>query len=211
MTNPHAEIERELQKEVEGEVRFDAYTKVLYSTDASIYQIEPIGVVIPKHKQDVAMAVRLAAKHGLPILPRGGGTSLSGQTVGHAIHLDFSKYMNEVLEFNAEEQWVRLQPGLVQDVLNAYLRPKGFLLGPDTASSSRATLGGMMGNNSAGARSVLYGKTIDHVLEMEVVLSSGERAYFGPNQPQELATRMKGEHLESRLYRDVHALALQHK
>jgi FAD/FMN-containing dehydrogenase len=124
---------------------------------------------------------------------------LSGQTVGHAIHLDFSKYMNEVLEFNAEERWVRLQPGLVQDVLNAFLRPKGFLLGPDTASSSRATLGGMMGNNSAGARSVLYGKTIDHVLEMTVVLSNGEEARFSPAQPQELAARMKGDRLESRL------------
>jgi len=89
MTDSHLDIERELQREIEGEVRFDAYTKALYSTDASIYQIEPIGVVIPKHKQDVATAVRLAAKHGLPILPRGGGTSLSGQTVGHAIHLDF--------------------------------------------------------------------------------------------------------------------------
>src|SRR5439155_26630070 len=97
VTNSHTDIERALQKEIEGEVRFDAYTKVLYSTDASIYQIEPIGVVIPKHKQDVEAAVRLAAKHGLPILPSGGGTSLSGQTVGHAIHLDFSKYMNELL------------------------------------------------------------------------------------------------------------------
>jgi len=211
MTDSHLDIERELQKEIEGEVRFDAYTKALYSTDASIYQIEPIGVVIPKHKQDVATAVRLAAKHGLPILPRGGGTSLSGQTVGHAIHLDFSKYMNEVLEFNAEERWVRLQPGLVQDVLNAFLRPKGFLLGPDTASSSRATLGGMMGNNSAGARSVLYGKTIDHVLEMTVVLSDGEEARFSAAQPQELAARMKGDRLETRLYREVQALAQQHR
>jgi FAD/FMN-containing dehydrogenase/Fe-S oxidoreductase len=211
MTNPHTDIERELQKEIEGEVRFDSYTKALYSTDASIYQIEPIGVVIPKHKQDVATAVRLAVKHGLPILPRGGGTSLSGQTVGHAIHLDFSKYMNEVLEFNAEERWVRLQPGLVQDVLNAFLRPKGFLLGPDTASSSRATLGGMMGNNSAGARSVLYGKTIDHVLEMTVVLSNGEEAKFSPAQPRELAARMKGDRLENRLYREVEALAQQHR
>ena len=211
MTNPHTDIERELQKEIEGEVRFDAYTKVLYSTDASIYQMEPIGVVIPKHKQDVATALKLAAKHLLPILPRGGGTSLSGQTVGHAIHLDFSKYMNEVLEFNAEERWVRLQPGLVQDVLNAYLRPKGFLLGPDTASSSRATLGGMMGNNSAGARSVIYGKTIDHVLEMNVVLSNGDEARFGPATPQELAARMVGDRLENRLYREVHTLAQEHR
>src|SRR5262245_48363152 len=200
MTNSNAEIEHELQKEIEGEVRFDAYTKALYSTDASIYQIEPIGVVIPKHKQDVSAAVRLAVKHGLPILPRGGGTSLSGQTVGHAIHLDFSKYMNQVLEFNPEERWVRLQPGLVQDVLNGFLRPKGFLLGPDTASSSRATLGGMMGNNSAGARSVIYGKTIDHVLEMTVVLSNGEEARFNPAPPQELAARMVGDGLENRLF-----------
>jgi FAD/FMN-containing dehydrogenase len=109
----HAEIERELNKEIEGEVRFDPYSKILYSTDASIYQIEPIGVVIPKHKHDVATTVRLAAKHGLPILPRGGGTSLSGQTVGHAIHLDFSKFMNQILEFNGEEGWVRVHPGVV--------------------------------------------------------------------------------------------------
>lgn len=211
MSNSHIEIQKELQKEIEGEVRFDAYTRVLYSTDASIYQIEPIGVVIPRHRQDVVAAVRLAAKHGLPILPRGGGTSLSGQTVGRAIHLDFSKYMNGVLEFNAEERWVRLQPGLVQDVLNAYLRPKGFLLGPDTASSSRATLGGMMGNNSAGARSVLYGKTIDHVLEMKVVLSDGEEAHFEALSPQELAGRIKGDRLENRLYRNVHALAAEHR
>src|SRR4029453_6388639 len=206
MTDSHLDIERELQKEIQGEVRFDAYTKALYSTDASIYQIEPIGVVIPKHKQDVATAVQLAAKHGLPILPRGGGTSLSGQTVGHAIHLDFSKYMNEVLEFNAEERWVRLQPGLVQDVLNGFLRPKGFLLGPDTASSSRATLGGMMGNNSAGARSILYGKTIDHVLEMTVVLSDGEEAVFGPLGLKQLGDKMQGDRLENRLYREIRAL-----
>src|SRR5262245_48252420 len=204
MTNSHTDIERELQKQIEGQVRSSAYTKLLYSTDASIYQIEPLGVIIPKHKQDVAAAVKLAAKHRLPILPRGGGTSLSGQTVGHAIHLDFSKYMNEVLEFNSEERWVRLQPGLVQDVLNAYLRPKGFLLGPDTASSSRATLGGMMGNNSAGARSVIYGKTIDHVLEMDVVLSNGDEARFGPATPQQIAAHMVGDRLENRLYREVH-------
>jgi FAD/FMN-containing dehydrogenase/Fe-S oxidoreductase len=207
----HSEIERELQKEIEGEVRFDPYSKILYSTDASIYQIEPIGVVIPKHKHDVAATVKLAAKHGLPLLPRGGGTSLSGQTVGHAIHLDFSKFMNQILEFNGEEGWVRVQPGVVQDELNAYLRPKGFLLGPDTASSSRATLGGMMGNNSAGARSILYGKTIDHVLEMTVVLSDGEEAVFGPLDSNQLAGRTQGERLENRLYREIRALAEQHR
>ncbi len=192
-------------------MRFDAYTKVLYSTDASIYQIEPIGVVIPKHKQDVLATVRLAAKYGLPVLPRGGGTSLSGQTVGHAVVLDFSKHMNQVLEFSGEESWVRLQPGVVQEELNAYLRPQGFLLGPDTASSNRATLGGMMGNNSAGARSVLYGKTIDHVLEMDVVLSNGEEAHFSSVRPQELQTRINGERLENQIYREIYSLAGEHR
>lgn len=211
MTSLPAEIEHELRKEIEGEVRFDPYSKVLYSTDASIYQIEPIGVVIPKHNRDVLAAVRMAANHRLPILPRGGGTSLSGQTVGHAIHLDFSKYMNQILEFNGEEGWVRLQPGVVQDELNAYLRPKGFLLGPDTASSSRATLGGMMGNNSAGARSILYGKTIDHVLEMKVVLSNGDEAFFSPLNEQELAGKMEGERLENHIYREIQALARRHR
>src|SRR2546427_329544 len=108
------DLEAELRKEIRGEVRFDAYSKVLYSTDASIYQIEPIGVVVPRDRDDVAAAVRLAARYGVPVLPRGGGTSLSGQTVGHAIQIDFAKYMNRVLELNTEEQWVRLEPGVVQ-------------------------------------------------------------------------------------------------
>ncbi|MBI3697873.1 MAG: FAD-binding oxidoreductase, partial [Acidobacteria bacterium] len=141
MNSATRDLEAELRKAVEGEVRFDAYSKILYSTDASIYQIEPIGVVVPRHRDDVAAVVRLAARYGVPILPRGGGTSLSGQTVGHAIHIDFSKYMNGVLELNTEEQWARVQPGLVQDHFNSYLRPHGFGFGPDTSSSNRATLG----------------------------------------------------------------------
>ena len=207
----HQEIEYQLKKGIEGEVRFDAYSKILYSTDASIYQIEPIGVVIPRYTQDTLATVKLAARYGFPILPRGGGTSLSGQTVGHAIHLDFSKYLNRVLEFNPEEGYVRVEPGVVQDELNAYLRPHGFLLGPDTASSSRATLGGMIGNNSAGAHSILYGKTIDHVLEMKVVLSNGDEALFGPVPREVLAGRMKGERLESQLYRRIQALAEENR
>jgi FAD/FMN-containing dehydrogenase len=211
MTPVHTDIEQTLRKEVEGEVRFDPYSRALYSTDASIYQIDPIGVVIPKHKQDVLAAVRLAGRHTLPILARGGGTSLSGQTVGHAIHLDFSKYMNRVLEFNREEGWVRVEPGVVQDELNAYLCPHGFLLGPDTASSSRATLGGMIGNNSAGAHSILYGKTIDHILELNVVLSNGDEAVFKPLDSAMLLEQSRGSRLENRIYREVQALAIDHR
>jgi FAD/FMN-containing dehydrogenase/Fe-S oxidoreductase len=191
---------------VRGEVRFDPYAKILYSTDASIYQIEPIGVVIPRDRDDVAAAVGLAMRHGVPVLPRGGGTSLSGQTVGAAIQIDFAKYMNRVLELNPEEQWVRVEPGLVQDQLNAYLRPHGFGFGPDTSSSNRATLGGMCGNNSAGSHSVVYGKTIDHTLELDVVLSDGTEARFGPVTADRLEQLARGERLENSLYREVRAL-----
>ncbi|MBI3667450.1 MAG: FAD-binding protein [Acidobacteria bacterium] len=206
MNSDTQDLEAELRKEIEGEVRFDAYSKVLYSTDASIYQIEPIGVVIPRSREDVVAAVRVAARRGVPILPRGGGTSLSGQTVGHAIHIDFSKYMNRVLELCVEEQWVRVQPGVVQDELNAFLRPHGFGFGPDTSSSNRATLGGMVGNNSAGSHSILYGKTIDHTLELNVALSDGSGARFGPVTPDRLEQLAKGEGLENLLYREARAL-----
>jgi FAD/FMN-containing dehydrogenase/Fe-S oxidoreductase len=206
MSTALRDLEAELRKVVRGEVRFDAYSKVLYSTDASIYQIEPIGVVVPRDRDDVAATVCLAMRYGLPVLPRGGGTSLSGQTVGHAIQIDFAKYMHRVLELNKEEQWVRIEPGVVQDQLNAWLRPHGFGFGPDTSSSNRATLGGMCGNNSAGSHSVVYGKTIDHTLELDVVLSDGSEARFAAVTPERLEQLAQGDRLENRLYREVREL-----
>ncbi len=200
------DLEAELRKALRGEVRFDAYSKVLYSTDASIYQIEPLGVVIPRDRDDVAAAVALAMKYGVPVLPRGGGTSLSGQTVGQAIQIDFAKYMHRVLELNTEEHWVRVEPGLVQDQLNVYLRPHGFGFGPDTSSSNRATLGGMCGNNSAGSHSVVYGKTIDHTLELDVVLSDGSEARLAAVTPDRLEQLARGDRLENRLYREIREL-----
>ena len=197
------DLAEQFRKEVQGEVRFDAYSKILYSTDASVWQMEPIGVVIPRNADDVAAVGRIAARNRVPILPRGGATSLSGQTVGHAVHIDFAKYMNRVLELNTEEQWVRVQPGVVQDQLNSYLRPKGFQLGPDTSSSSRATLGGMMGNNSAGSHSILHGKMIDHVLAINTVLSDGSLATFSAVNNGRLESLTRGDSLESRLYRGL--------
>src|SRR3990167_9199666 len=175
----YEEIASALEKRVEGEVRFDKYSRILYSTDASMYEIEPIGVVIPRHKGDVQAVIETANRHGAAILPRGGGTSLAGQTVGHAIVLDFSKYMNRVLEVNQEELWCRVEPGLVQDELNAHVRPLGLLFGPDTSTSNRATLGGMIGNNSGGAHSIAYGLTVEHVIELTALLADGSRAVFG--------------------------------
>jgi FAD/FMN-containing dehydrogenase/Fe-S oxidoreductase len=197
------ELADELRTLVEGEARFDPYSKVLYSTDASIYQIEPIGVVIPKHRGDVQRTVQFAARHKLPVLPRGGGTSLSGQAVGEAIHLDFSKHMRRIVDWNAEEGWVRLEAGVIQDQLNAFLKPHGFGFGPDTSSSSRVTLGGMIGNNSAGSHSILYGKTIDHVIEVNVVLADGSEAVFRPLPAEEAERRAAGAGLEGAIYREI--------
>src|SRR6185369_12429491 len=163
-----------LKKRISGEVRFDKVSRFLYSTDASIYEIEPLGVVIPLTHEDVFAAMEITRDFDVPLLPRGGGTSLAGQTVGEAVVVDMSKYLNRVLEVNTEERWAMVEPGVVQEQLNLHLKPTGYLFGPDTSTANRATIGGMMGNNSAGSHSIIYGKTIDHVLEMDVILASGE-------------------------------------
>ena len=205
------EIEAELKKRIEGEIRFDRYSRLLYSTDASIYQIEPIGVVVPRHKADVQAAIEIANKLGVTILPRGGGTSLAGQAVGHSVVLDFSKYMQNVLEVNQEELWCRVQPGLVQDELNAHVRGMGLQFGPDTSTSNRATIGGMIGNNSSGAHSLTYGKTLDHVLELRVLLSDGSEVVLKDLSPDMIESKSRVDSIEGRAYREVFRLASQHK
>ena len=205
------EIEAELKTRVEGDIHFDKYSRLLYSTDASIYQIEPIGVVVPRHTGDVQAVIEIANRLGVSVLPRGGGTSLAGQTVGHSIVLDFSKYMQNVLEVNHEELWCRVQPGLVQDELNAYVRPIALQFGPDTSTSNRATIGGMIGNNSAGAHSLTYGKTLDHVLDLTVLLSDGSQVVLKDLAPQEVDRKSRADTIEGRAYREVFRLAQQNK
>src|SRR5262249_52095279 len=156
-------------------------------------------------------AIEIANRFAVPILPRGGGTALAGQTVGHAIVLDFSKYMNRVLEVNQEELWCRVQPGLVQDELNAHVRSQGLLFGPDTSTSNRATIGGMIGNNSAGAHSLAYGKTLDHVIELTVYLSDGSEVVLKALSPEELARKTKGDGTEARACGEVQKLAEKHR
>ena len=211
MERDYREIEAELKKRVEGDIYFDRYSRLLYSTDASIYQIEPIGVVVPRHKGDVQAVVELANKFNVPVLPRGGGTSLAGQTVGHALVLDFSKYMQNVLEVNQEELWCRVQPGLVQDELNAYVRSMGLQFGPDTSTSNRATIGGMIGNNSAGAHSLTYGKTLDHVIELTVLLSDGSEVVLKELSSDALEGKSQADSLEGRVHREVARLAQEHR
>ena len=167
-----------LRERIQGEVRFDRASRLMYSTDASIYEIEPIGVVIPRTPEDVFAIVETAKEFEVPLLPRGGGTSLAGQTVGRALVIDTSKHLNRVLEVNTEEGWAWVEPGVVQEQFNRHLHPLGYLFGPDTSTANRATIGGMIGNNSAGSHSILYGKTVDHVVEVDAILASGERKTF---------------------------------
>ncbi|MEZ4770985.1 MAG: FAD-linked oxidase C-terminal domain-containing protein [Caldilineales bacterium] len=171
-------LDADLRRAGVQDVRFDAASRVLYSTDASLYQIEPIGVVIPRSVEEIVAAITVCASHRVPILPRGGGTSLAGQTVGRAVVLDTSRHLTQVLEINAAERWIRCQPGLVLDRLNAAARPFGLMLGPDPASGSRATVGGTVGNNGTGAHSILYGMIADNVLAVRAVLNDGREATF---------------------------------
>ena len=204
-------LARHLRKHLAGEVRFDLASRRLYSTDASIYQIEPLGVVVPKSAEDIVVAVQVAAEMHVPITPRGGGTSLSGQSIGPGVVLDCSKYLNNVLDIDAAGRTARVQPGVVLDQLNRALAPHNLLFGPEVSTSSRANLGGMMGNNSAGSRSIVYGKTIDHVRRLDVVLGDGSRASFGPVTADEWDRRAEAPTLEGRAYRQVREIVRRNR
>ena len=175
-------------------MRFDRVSRALYATDASVYRIEPLGVVVPRTRDDVVRTVEIAARHHVSITARGGGTSQAGQAIGAGLQLDTSKYLNRILEVNAAERWAWIEPGVVLDELNAHLRPHGLRFAPDISTASRATVGGMIANNSSGARSVLYGKTIDHVLEQHVVLADGSTAHFRPLDAVALEAGLRRRH-----------------
>ncbi|WP_149277186.1 FAD-binding and (Fe-S)-binding domain-containing protein [Pareuzebyella sediminis] len=189
-----------LKKDIKGDVLVDDYSLGMYATDASIYQITPVAIVLPRDGEDVKKAIAVARAHKITILPRGAGTSLAGQTVGKSMVLDFSKYMNAVLEINENEKWVRVQPGLARDDLNAALKPYGLHFAPDPATSSRATIGGMVGNNSSGTKSILYGKTVDHVLQASVVLADGTEMYLKNCSPEEYRKKASQPNREGEIH-----------
>jgi FAD/FMN-containing dehydrogenase/Fe-S oxidoreductase len=201
-------VEQALKDSIAGEVRFDRISRALYSTDASVYQIEPKGVIVPRTRDDVVRVVQVAAEYRTPITARGGGTSQAGQAIGAGLILDTSKYLNRILEVNAGELWARVQPGVVLDDLNAHLKPLGLRFAPDLSSSSRATVGGMMANNSSGARSIVYGKTIDHVLDQHAVLADGRVAHLRPLPASELHAIVAGDSIEARACRAIPELAI---
>ena len=201
-------LRRALQAQIQGEVRVDRVSRALYSTDASVYRIEPLAVVLPRTREDLVRVVQICGQYRCPLTMRGGGTSQSGQAIGEGVVVDTSKYLNRLIEVNVEQRWARVEPGIVLDVLNAELRPHGLRFAPDVSTASRATVGGMMANNSSGARSVLYGKTIDHVLEQEVVLSDGSVVQFGPRPADYQPPHGT---LEAACYAQVRTLATAHR
>jgi FAD/FMN-containing dehydrogenase/Fe-S oxidoreductase len=172
-------LAQRLKRELEGEVLFDAASRGRYSTDASIYQIEPIGVVVPKTERDAQIALQIAVEEGIPVLPRGGGTSQCGQTVGAALVIDNSKYLNQLVSFDPDRKVAVVQPGMVLDHLNAHLKPHGLWYPVDVSTSAQATLGGMAGNNSCGSRSIQYGNMVHNVAGIEAVMADGAEHTFG--------------------------------
>src|SRR5215471_4245367 len=172
-------FKNQLARVIDGEVRFDTGTRALYATDASNYRLVPVGVVIPRHAEDVVRAVALARENRIPLLPRGGGTALAGQTTNTALVLDFSKYMNSVRQVDPDQRVAVVEPGVVQAQLNAAAAKYELFFAPDPATKDRCTLGGMIGNNSCGAHSAAYGKTVDNLEAMEAILYDGTELSLG--------------------------------
>ncbi|CAN0461901.1 unnamed protein product, partial [Laminaria digitata] len=208
-------FERALRAAVRGEVSFDPVIRGIHATDASHYQVTPVCVVVPADEDDCVAALRVAHEHQVPITPRGGATALSGQTFGPGMVIDVSKHLNRVLEVNDEQGWARVQPGVVRDHLNAQLKTLGLQFAPDPATSSRATVGGMIGNNSSGTRSIVYGKTVDHLIACRFALPDGTVIDAGACDDAAWQAKAAGENIncerEIELYRGVKQLVLKHQ
>jgi FAD/FMN-containing dehydrogenase/Fe-S oxidoreductase len=203
-------LQTALSASIAGEVRFEVLDRALYSTDASVYQIVPLGVVIPKTVADVRATVAICARFGVPLTARGGGTSQAGQCIGPGVILDFSKYLHEILEINAGERWARVQPGCVLDDLNQAVKAAGLQFAPDISTANRATIGGMIANNSSGTHSVIHGKTIDHVLELTVLLADGSTIQARSVDSTELEKKFQQQDREGQCYRLIRQLAAEH-
>ena len=206
-----AAFESELRAVVRGDVSFDLVSRGIHATDASHYQMMPACVVAPRDEADLVSAMQVAHRFSVPMTMRGGATSLSGQTFGTGMVLDVSKYLDRVLEVNVDEQWVRVQPGVIRDRLNAQLAPTGLHLAPDPATANRATVGGMIGNNASGTRSIVYGKTIDHLISCRVALADGTVMDLEPLDPMQWQQRSEGAGREARIYRGVRDLCAENR
>jgi FAD/FMN-containing dehydrogenase/Fe-S oxidoreductase len=193
----------DLASKLEGDLKYDDITKTIYSTDASVYKEEPVAVVWPRVISDIRKVILFAGKEKSSITVRAGGTSLAGQVVSSGIIVDISRYMNRILEINKKDMWVRVEPGVVLDELNIALKDHGLFFGPETSTSNRCNIGGMLGNNACGSHSVIYGSTRDHTIELKALLSDGSEALFGPLSKEEFQRKTSLKNLEGDIYRHI--------
>ena len=193
-----------LSQSLEGELLYDDLHKILYATDASAYRIEPTAVAIPKSVDDIVKIIRFASENKISITPRTAGTSLAGQTVGNGIIVDVSKHFTKIVSFDKENKTITVQPGVIRDELNLYLKPHGLFFGPNTSTSNRCMVGGMVGNNSSGTTSIRYGVTRDKIVEIKAILSDGSAAIFKEMNSKEFIEKSKGETLESSIYKTIY-------
>lgn len=200
-----------LASQLEGDLFTDFSMRLMYATDASVYREIPLAVIRPRNAEDIKKVVNFASSNCMTVIPRGAGTSLAGQVVGSGLVVDVSRYMNRILEFNAGERWVRVEPGVVLDELNQFLEPSGLFFAPETSTSNRCMIGGMVGNNSSGSHSLIHGSTRDHLLEARAILSDGSEADFRSLYQEGFERKLMGKNLESQLYRQIHKILSNEK
>jgi FAD/FMN-containing dehydrogenase/Fe-S oxidoreductase len=196
----------QLSRQLSGDLFTDTKLRILYATDASAYREMPLAVAIPKNVEDIKQLIHFASKEKTSLIPRTAGTSLAGQVVGKGIIVDVSKHFTQILELNAEEKWVRVQPGVIRDELNLFLKPHGLFFGPETSTANRAMIGGMVGNNSCGSNSVVYRSTREHLLEVKALLSDGTEATFNALDIDAFHRKCEGNNLEASIYRSVRTM-----
>ncbi|MBK7807212.1 MAG: FAD-binding protein [Saprospiraceae bacterium] len=201
---------QELNTITTSEIKTDDLSLGLYATDASLYQLQPLAVAIPSNESDLIKIVQIANEHGIPVMPRGSATSLAGQTTNHALIIDFTKYFDKILEINAEKRYAVVHPGVVRDQLNAAVKDFGLHFAPDPATTSRATIGGMIANNSSGTKSIRYGKTIDHVLGLKVLLMDGTVLELGELSADEYEVKCRQTDREGEIYRSFRKIIFEH-
>ncbi len=200
---------QQLSKRLSGELKWDTLHLALYATDASVYREMPSAVALPSSTQDLIELVNFSTNTGMALIPRATGTSLAGQVVGSGLVVDVSKHMDQIIELNVKESYVWVQPGVVRDALNLYLKPYGLFFGPNTSTANRATIGGMVGNNSCGSTSIVYGSTRDHVLALKTILSDGSEATFENVDDAKLTEKINQDHFEGQVYRSTIELLSQ--
>ena len=196
----------ELRDVVDGEIHVGALSSIIYATDASVYSERPYGVIYPKTEEDIVQIINFASLHNINLIPRAAGTSLAGQVVGKGFAVDITKYFNQIIEVNETEQYAIVQPGVVRDELNLQLQNTGLFFAPETATSNRCRIGGMVGNNSCGANSLIYGSTRQHIISLKAILSDGSSVEFKELTPQEFQDKCKLENREGELYRNIYNL-----